>query len=196
MSFKSVTKFEKIVAKFFNAPFGIATDSCTHAIELCFRYKKIKNTKFPINTYVSIPMLGNKLNLNWTWKHDKWKNFYYFEKTNIIDAAVYWKEFGYIPNTLMCLSFQYQKHINIGKGGMILTDNFNAYNDLIKMAHDGRERNTPWRMQNISCLGYHYYLMPELAEEGIKIFKKKKNLPPKIWSFKDYPNLKNFKCFR
>ena len=42
--------------------------------------------------------------------------------TNIIDAAVYWKENCYIPNSFMCLSFQFQKHLNIGKGGMILTD--------------------------------------------------------------------------
>lgn len=30
---------------------------------------------------------------------------------------------SYIPNTYMCLSFQFQKHLSLGRGGMILLDN-------------------------------------------------------------------------
>ena len=196
MSFKVVSRFEKTISKYFNAPYGIATDSCTHAIELCLRYQNVKRVEIPANTYASIPMLGVKLNIKWSWKEEKWKNFYYLGGTNIIDAAVYWKKSGYIPNTFMCLSFQYQKHISIGKGGMILTDNLNAYNKLIKLSHDGRKRNLSWRSQNISLIGYHYYLTPEAADKGLKVFKKKNNLPPRIWSYKDYPDLKKFKCFK
>jgi len=196
MSFKIVSKFEKTISNFFNAPYGISTDCCTHAIELCLRYQNIKKIQIPNNTYVSIPVLGNKLKIKWSWVQDNWENFYYLRGTNIIDAAVYWKKSGYIPNTFMCLSFQYQKHINIGKGGMILTDNFKAYNDLIQMSYDGRKRNVPWRKQNISCIGYHYYLPPEAAEEGLKIFKIKSKILPRIWSYKDYPDLKKFKCFK
>jgi len=39
MSFDVVEQFEQEVAKFFGAPYAVATDSCTHAIELCLRYK-------------------------------------------------------------------------------------------------------------------------------------------------------------
>lgn len=196
MSFNSVYKFENIVCKFFNAQYGIATDCATHAIELCLRYKNIKNIKIPINTYLSIPMLAIKLGIKWSWTQSKWKNFYYLKNSNIIDASVFWKKNGYIQNTFMCLSFQYQKHINIGKGGMILTDNLEAYNALIKMSYDGRERDIPWRKQNISSMGYHYYMTPESASKGVKIFNKKAKLLPKIWSYKDYPDLSKLNFFK
>jgi dTDP-4-amino-4,6-dideoxygalactose transaminase len=196
MSFKILSKFEKSISNFFDAPYAISTDSCTHAIELCFRYQNIKKIKIPSNTYVSIPMLGIKLNLRWSWTEEKWENFYYFKGTNIIDAAVFWKKSGYVPKTFMCLSFQYQKHINIGKGGMILTDDFNAYKHLIKMSYDGRKRNIPWRKQNISSIGYHYYMTPESATTGLKIFKKKFRKLPRIWNYKDYPNLKQLNFFK
>ena len=35
-----VENFEKTIADYFNAPYAIATDCCTHAIELCLRYIK------------------------------------------------------------------------------------------------------------------------------------------------------------
>ena len=196
MSFDPINNFEKTISHFFNAPYAVATDCCTHAIELCFRYQKIKKIQIPNNTYVSIPMTAIKLNLKWSWNKERWKNFYFFTHTNIIDAAVFWKKNGYLKNTLMCISFQYQKHINIGKGGMILTDNLDAYNALIKMSYDGRARNIPWREQNISTMGYHYYMTPESAQTGLKIFKKKYKTLPKIWTYRDYPDLSKLNFFK
>ena len=37
-----------------------------------------------------------------------------------------------MPGTHMVLSFQFQKHLKIGRGGMILTDNKEAYEDYLK----------------------------------------------------------------
>ena len=144
---------------------------------------------------MGIPLLGYKLNLNWEWKEEKWKDYYYIDGTNIIDAAVLWKRDSYIKDTFMCISFQFQKHINIGRGGMILTDSVKAHNDLIKMSYDGRERKKPWRNQNISSVGYHYYMTPENAELGIEIFKNKFDKSPRLWSYNDYPDLSKMKVF-
>lgn len=196
MSFEIVSKFENLIAKFFGSPYAIATDSCTHAIELCLRYQNSKEILIPNRTYLSIPMLGFKLNLNLKWKECKWKDYYYIGNTNIVDAAVFWKKDGYIKNTFMCISFQFQKHINIGRGGMILIDNKKAYLSLMKMSYDGRDRALNWRDQNITSLGYHYYMTPESAKLGIKIFKKKSTLKPRKWSYKDYPNLQSMKVFK
>lgn len=38
MSFETVKKFENEIAKFYGSPYAIATDSCTHGVELCLRY--------------------------------------------------------------------------------------------------------------------------------------------------------------
>lgn len=196
MSFDSVEKFENLIADFFGSKYAVATDSCTHAIELCLRYQNINKVEFPKHTYVGIPLLGFKLGLNWQLIENRWKNFYTLSKTNIIDAAVLWKKNSYIKGTMMCLSFQYQKHLNIGRGGMILLDNKMDYNNLIKLSYDGRQRNKPWRKQNISKIGYHYYMTPENAELGINIFSKVKNKNPKNWSWLDYPDLSKMKVFK
>ena len=37
MNFETVQEFEKQIAKFYGAPYAVATDCCTHAVELCLR---------------------------------------------------------------------------------------------------------------------------------------------------------------
>jgi dTDP-4-amino-4,6-dideoxygalactose transaminase len=68
----------------------------------------------------------------------------------------------------MCVSFQYRKHLSLGRGGIILTDDKESANILKKMSYDGRLPDVPWREQNIDTMGYHYYMTPETAELGLK----------------------------
>ena len=100
-----------------------------------------------------------------------------------------------ILEILLCALVFNIKNINIGRGGMILLNSKRAYNDLLKMSYDGRNRDLPWRNQNIKKLGYHYYMTPESAEIGMKIFKEKRNKKPKLWTFEDYPDLSKMKVF-
>lgn len=194
--FNKVTEFEKIIAEFYNADYAVATDSCTHAIELCLRIAKPKHTSCPKNTYLSIPMTLEKLNLNWQFNNSQWKEYYYLENTKIIDAAVLWRKNSYIPGTLMCLSFQYQKHLSLGRGGMILLDDESMYRDLVKLSYDGRDRGVPWIDQAIDSIGYHYYMTPETAILGLKKFKVASKNPSKEKSFLDYPDLSKLPAFQ
>jgi len=191
-----IEQFEKQIAQFYNAPYAIAVDCCTHAIELCLRLTKPLSVTCPNHTYPSIPMTFEKLGLAWTFLDTYWKDYYYIGNTNIIDAAVYWKQDSYIPNTKMCLSFQHKKHLNVGRGGMILLDNHEDYQILKKMRYDGRLDNVPWKEQNIDIFGYHYYMTIETAELGLQRFETAKITQPKQWSWKDYPNLANMKVFQ
>ena len=193
--FNQVYQFEKSIAEFYKAPYAIATDSCTHAIELCIRYKKIKNITIPTRTYISIAFLPSKLNISWDWDDQEWKDYYYLGSTNIIDAAVYWKEGGYITGTFMCLSFQFQKHLSLGRGGMILCDKKEDYEKLKKMSYDGRMPDIPWREQNIDSIGFHYYMTPETAMLGINKLEKAKNTVPREWVWKDWPDLSSMEVF-
>jgi len=193
--FEYITNFEKIIADFYNAPYAVATDCCTHAIELCLRLQKIKQTSVPKHTYLSIPMTLDKLNIYYEWRDDYWQNFYYFSNTNIIDAAVYWKKNGYIKDTFMCLSFQHKKHLSLGRGGCILLSNEQDYLELIKMSYDGRSRDKPWAEQNVTTIGYHYYMTPETALLGIDKFYQITDIVPKFWSYNDYPDLSKLKVF-
>ena len=184
MSFKTVETLENKLAKFFGAPYAIAVDCCTHGLELCLRYTNTKEFSTPSRTYLSVPFLANKLNIKHTWNYIEWKDYYYLTD-NIIDAAVLWKENSYIPETFMCISFQFQKHLSLGRGGVILTDNLEAATNLKKMSYDGRLPNIPWRDQDIKTIGYHYYMTPETAQLGLDKFEEATNTTPRQWSIND-----------
>ena len=197
MGFELVTKLEDKVASYFGAPYAIATDSCTHGVELCLRYEQPYEVTFPTHTYPSVPFLGEKLGLRWEFREEEWVDYYQIGNTNVYDAAVLWKMGGYIPGTHMCLSFQYQKHLKIGRGGMILTDNKEAYEMLSEMVYDGRNsRDIPWRQQNIRTVGYHYYMTPEAAQTGLDQFEEAILREPKIWTDLDYPDLRTMDVFK
>jgi dTDP-4-amino-4,6-dideoxygalactose transaminase len=191
----SINVFENTIANFFGAPFAVATDCCTHAIELCLRYEKYDDLEIPEQTYISIPFTAEKLNLKWKWKSEKWEDYYYIGNTNIIDAAVFWQQNSYITGTYMCLSFQYKKHLNLGRGGIILLDDIAAYTTLKRMVYDGRYSNKSWVEQNIDTIGYHYYMTPEIAFLGIEKFKEVAFNEVKRWGYQDYPLLPNMEVF-
>ena len=96
----------------------------------------------------------------------------------------------------MCVSFQFQKHLSLGRGGIILTDNKEASIELKKMSYDGRLPNVPWRNQNIDTMGYHYYMAPEIALMGLNKLEKAINTPPKKWSIDEWPDLTEMEIFK
>ncbi len=196
MSFKAVSDFENKIAEFYGAPYAVAVDCCTHAIELCLRYQNIKSITVPKRTYLSVPFLANKLGIELRWKDEDWQEYYWIGGTNIIDAAVLWKENSYIKGTFMCLSFQFQKHLSLGRGGMILTGNHVARDELKKMSYDGRLPDVPWREQNIQTMGYHYYMNPEIAQIGLDKLSTAIETKPRKWIVTDWPDLTKMDVFK
>jgi dTDP-4-amino-4,6-dideoxygalactose transaminase len=193
---ETVDKFEKLIANFYGAPYAVATDCCTHAIELCLRIEDIQYTiNCPTRTYVSVPMTFMKLGLEWQFDDYEWEDYYFIGCTNIIDAAVYWKQNSYVPNTKMCLSFQHKKHLSLGRGGMILLDDYDEYVKLKKMSYDGRYGDQSWAEQDIDTIGYHYYMTPEIAQRGIYRYCTAEVTQPRKWSHLDYPDLSKMKVF-
>ena len=81
--FEYVTEFESQVAEFFGSPYAVATDCCTHAIELCLRYTNSNHLVIPSRTYVSIPMTFMKLGLKWAWCDEEWEDSYRIHNSNI-----------------------------------------------------------------------------------------------------------------
>ena len=197
MSFEIITEFENKISEFFGSPFAVAVDSCTHGIELCLRYTKDTKINVPKRTYLSVPFLADKMNLNREWRDEEWEDYYtlnYGEK-RIIDAAVLWRKNSYISNTFMCISFQYQKHLSLGRGGVILLDNYEDFINLKKMSYDGRLPNIPWRDQNIDMVGFHYYMTPETAKLGLNKIDIAIKTEPRKWVYTDWPDLTQMKIF-
>lgn len=198
MNFEVVTTFENKISEFFGSPYAVAVDSCTHGLELCLRHTNETKINVPKRTYLSVPFLAEKIGLKREWRDDNWEKYYtinYGDK-RIIDAAVLWEKNSYIPNTFMCISFQYQKHLSLGRGGIILMDNESDYISLKKMSYDGRLPNIPWRDQDIDTVGFHYYMTPETAQLGLNKLQMAIDTPPRQWVVTDWPDLTEMQIFK
>ena len=198
MNFEVVATFENKISEFFGAPYAVAVDSCTHGLELCLRHVNETKINVPKRTYLSVPFLAEKIGLKREWRDDNWERYYtlnYGDK-RIIDAAVLWEKNSYIPNTFMCISFQYQKHLSLGRGGIILMDNESDYISLKKMSYDGRLPNIPWRDQDIDTVGFHYYMTPETAQLGLNKLQTAIDTPPRQWVVTDWPDLTEMQIFK
>lgn len=168
--------FEKKVAKFSGSKFAVSTDSCTHAMELCFRYllytgelKKGDIIGLPKRTYISAAMLLLNLEFKIDFEDIFWSGIYYFSGSRVFDGATCWSKDMYQgKGALQCVSFQIKKRIPIGRGGVILCDSQEEY-DWFKLAtYDGRDLTTKYDDKNhVKMLGFHYYMIPEDAARGI-----------------------------
>ena len=151
-AFSKIKQFEQELAEFTGAPFAIMTDCCTHAIEMCLRYDQITDCTFTPFTYISIPMTMHKLGINYNYFPDhishrqQWVGEYKFEGTRIWDSARRLEQNMYRPGMMQCLSFGHDKPLHIGRGGAILLDDAQAYEEITRMRYDGRDLNiTPWQ---------------------------------------------------
>lgn len=196
--FEVLDIFEKKLADFFHAPYCVVVDSCTHGIELCLRatYDGADAITVPLQTYMSIPMMLDKLNIDYVFHNNPWVKYYELEPTNIYDAATLWERDSYQPGTMMVLSFQHKKHIKIGRGGAILLDNKELCKRLKKLRYDGRNLSVNHAEDDIEEIGYHYYMTPEDAALGIRLFDQYAEEPSRIWSNNDYRQLNTYKVFK
>ena len=187
MSFKKIAEFEQALGALTGAPFVVMTDCCTHAIELCLRYDKIEYTRFTPYTYLSIPMTLRKLGIAYEYNSQEWIGEYQFENTRIWDSARLLQLGMYRKGQMQCLSFGYNKPLDIGRGGAILLDDRQAYNTLIRQRSDGRDlKISPWETQKVFEVGYHYRPTIEEAVRALELLPTIDQTP----KYHKYPDLR------
>ena len=162
-----VSEFEKTVAEYAGSKHAIAVDSCTNAIFLCCKYLGVGEVTIPARTYVSVPCAiinsGSKVKfLNYEWLD---RGYYQLEPHPIYDAAQLFNRNMYIKDSYFCISFSATKTINIGKGGMILTNDDKAVNWLKQARYCGRHE-VPLIKDNFEIIGWNMYMLPEQAARG------------------------------
>jgi dTDP-4-amino-4,6-dideoxygalactose transaminase len=188
VNFDTILKFEQELAAYTGAPYAIMTDCCTHAIELCLRYSHPKHCSFTAYTYLSVPMTMHKLGIPYTLIDEPWIGEYQFYGTCIWDSARRLEHGMYRPETMQCLSFGYGKPLQIGHGGAILLDNYEAYDTLLQQRYDGRNLNfSPWKAQQTFVVGYHYRPTIEDAQLGLEKLHTVNELP----KYHQYPDLRD-----
>lgn len=164
-----IRQFERTIAKHCGAPYGVAVESCSAALFLSCLYLKVKNVTIPKRTYYSVPFGIVHAGGAVIFENKKWRGEYSLKPYPIVDSAVRFKRGMYRPGELRCLSFQYSKHIPIGRGGMILTDDKKAAEWFRQMRNDGR-REIPKERDKVKLMGWNFYMTPEQAARGLSLF--------------------------
>jgi dTDP-4-amino-4,6-dideoxygalactose transaminase len=164
--------FESTIAKFAGSKYAVAVDSCTSALFLSLMYCKVGGERItiPSKTYISVPCSIIHAGGIPVFKNIKWKGIYPLSPYPIIDGALRFTKNMYVRGSLHCLSFHIKKHLNMGKGGMILTDDKRAYEWLIKARYNGRS-GVDYMKERFNLVGWNMYMTPEDASRGIRIFK-------------------------
>jgi dTDP-4-amino-4,6-dideoxygalactose transaminase len=187
--------FEETVADYCGSKFAVSTDSCTDAVLLCCEYLKVEEVIIPAKTYLSVPQsiihAGGTVKL----RDYRWKGIYQLEPYPIYDAAKRFTSGMYIPETFMCLSFHIKKHLKIGKGGMILTDDEKAAKWFRKGRYEGRGE-VRYHEDNISINGWNAYMTPEQAARGLMLMQ---NIPEHNEDLPEEPpyrDLREFELFQ
>jgi dTDP-4-amino-4,6-dideoxygalactose transaminase len=191
--FDKIKKFEDELAEFTGAPYAVMTDCCTHAIELCLRYNRVREVVMTPYTYLSIPMTMHKLGIKYYYREEEWTGEYRFHGTRIWDSARRLESGMYRPGTMQCLSFGHNKPLAIGHGGAILLDDKIAYETILRQRYDGRDLTVaPWQDQKTFHVGYHYKPSIEDAVQGVALLQGVKEHNPKP-VYVPYPDLRNIK---
>jgi len=172
-----VTLFEQKVADFAGSPYAVAVDSCSHGLFLCMKYLGVTGpVTVPRRTYVSVPMQVVHAGAQVKFVDHAWQGSYRLDPWPITDAAMLWHPSMYTEG-MFVISFQIKKRICIGRGGMILLDDTGAYDWLCRARHDGRTPGRPHAGDNITHMGWHYYMTPEDAARGILLMDAVGHVP-------------------
>jgi len=207
--YQIVRDFECAVANFANSRFAIAVDNCTNAIFLCCKYLKVKNVTIPSKTYPSVPCAIINSGGTCSFEDIIWcdKGFYRLCPYPIYDAAQLFQRDMYktapeylcggdsevYPHAFMCISFSSTKPINIGKGGMILTDDEKSAEWFKSARYFGRHEK-PLMEDKFDVIGWNMYMTPEQAARGLLLMHnvKDRNRIP----MPEYPDLSQFKVYK
>jgi len=173
-----VTKdFEQALCDYTGAPYAVTVDNQSNAMFLALYYEKIKGQtiKIPSRTYPSVPCeiihAGGKVEFE-DLGGTTLKGSYQLHPTKVWDSALRFTSDMYIPNTHMCLSFTGPyKHLKLGKGGAILTDDYEAYKWFKRARYSGRNECS-YHEDNLDMLGWNFYMMPELASRGLLLMNQ------------------------
>jgi dTDP-4-amino-4,6-dideoxygalactose transaminase len=197
-----VTHFENEIASYCSSKHAIACDSNSNAIRLVLHYLDIEKEEItiPAKTYVSVP---NQIILSGNipvFEDYNWDGMYKLGNVPIVDAATAFYEDMYDGENYMILSFHFKKILNIGTGGMILT-NDDEFNEWARpMIYDGRDKTKLYSDDDFQCVGWHMYMSPEQAKRGLEIFHsdKIKSFNPHCggsWMYKDLREQKIYKDY-
>lgn len=211
-AFSIVKDFEQAVAEYTGAPYCVAVNSCTNALFLCLEYHS-RNWDFnlwghdtpieiPSHTYISVPMQIKHAKFDVSFREENWLGCYQLKPLPIWDSARrftsgMFNDMPFIQSMypFVCVSFHWSKILGIQQGGAILHAD-HAFDEWVRRARfDGRREGISPKDDWYKELGWHMYMSPEIAAEGLvrlmHLPKDNPDLPND-----DYPDLSQLEIFK
>ena len=187
--------FEKKVADFCGSKFAVAVDCCSNAIFLILKYiNNPQKVKIPYFTYASVPMQILHAGYEFEFVDKKWSGTYKLDPLDVWDFAGRWTK-GMYEGGYAALSFQIKKRLPIGRGGMILCNDYESYTWFKKACYDGRDLEKNYMEDDIEMLGWHMYMTPEDAARGIILMDNISEINDDSHSHMSYKDLRLNKVF-
>jgi len=175
--YRITQEFEEALARYTGSAYAVTIDNQSNALFLALIYTGIegKVITIPSRTYPSVPCAiihaGGKVKF-YASEKGTLKGEYQLVGSNVWDSALRFTHNMYRPGQLQCLSFTGPyKHLKLGKGGAILTDNVDAWRWLKRARFSGR-RECSYHEDHFDMLGWNYYLMPEIAARGLLLMNQ------------------------
>lgn len=152
--------------------------------------------EIPRRTYVSVPMAIVHAGGRPEFRDEAWLGCYQLKPLPVWDCARWLTSGMWQPGSgMQCLSFHWSKHLGIQQGGAILHDDPAADAWLRRARFDGRSEGVAPKDDTGIILGWHAYLSPELAADGLVrlglLPRHNEPLPND-----DYPDLSQLEIFR
>ena len=168
-----VDAFEKKVAEYAGSKYAVSLDNCTNAMFLCLKYLNASDTiTIPKRTYLSVPGAIIHAGCDVRFEEVEWSGVYQLKPYPIYDSATRFKKGMYVQDSYQCLSFHMKKILGIAKGGMILTNDKEAYEWFKVARYEGRHTNISYQEDTFDMLGWNMYMPPEQAARGIMLFEQ------------------------
>ena len=191
-AFGVVREFENAVAEYSGAKYAIAVNSGTSALFLSMVCAAKDYVTLPARTFISVPMAARHAGLHVFFDDYAWSGVYRLAPWNIVDGALRFRR-GMYEGGLHCLSFQARKILNIGEGGMVLTDDPKAAKWLRCASYSGRDEEHGFSIEQVSMLGWQCYMTPEKAARGLHLMGYIGDGEPD--QVVEYPDLRKAKVF-
>lgn len=192
-----VRDFEQAVAEFCGSRFAVAVDTGTAAIFLSCAYQQwhsgLGPVTIPARTYVSVPCSIIHAGGSVRFSNLAWRGAYRLEPHPIVDSACRFRRGMHQVGDFTCLSFQYRKHLKIGRGGMILHDDPRA-DEWLRQARFSGRHEVPMSDDKPTMIGWHLFMEPERAAKGLQLLSllESDQLPDLHF---DYPDLRTFHLY-
>jgi len=196
-AFDTVRAFESAIAEYAGSKYAVSVDSCTNAIFLCCLYCSVKGqvVTIPARTYPSVPCSIIHAGGIVQFEDRKWSGTYRLDPFPIVDGAKRFTKGMYEKDSFHCLSFHARKHLNIGRGGIILTDDEAAVAWFKRARFDGR-KECKLEDDDFTMLGWNFYMTPEQAARGLWLMMMMKEVNTDLEEIPDYPDLSKYEIYK